>query len=85
MNTPIKSQQYHIRTDLAHTQNQKRGLTCDDVQNSDMRMDRQPTQKKCDILNDRLLRKNEFKYIKNNRARMIDWFLEIFSTYSLGW
>lgn len=87
LNTPPRTSKPYLLSDFQFTHTHQlplSSLTSPTHQALDQRL----TPKRTSVfmpLKDRLLPKNEFKVIKNNRARLIDWFLEIFSAYGLGW
>ena len=87
LNTPVKGQKSALVSDFANTHNElKTGMK--EKKCCDSNFDELSTPKRYEIyipIKDRLLRKNEFRQIKNNRVKLLDWYLEIFSTYQLGW
>jgi hypothetical protein len=87
MNTPAKASKSVLLTDFECTRNATRAGT-EEKSGSSCDWDGMTTPKKCHQFSpfkDRLLRKQEFHLLKNNRARLIDWYLEVFGTYNLGW
>ena len=87
MQTPVKSLRTVLTSDFDSTHNIFREATRK-KRGENLNLDIESTPRRCEpyvLLKDRPLRKDEFQYIKVNRSKLIDWYLEICATYELGW
>jgi hypothetical protein len=88
LRTPVKSSASILISDFENTRSFSKEPRTHLKHEQKLRLYDMPTPKKHDSyagLKDRALRKNEFLALKNNRAKLIDWYLEIFAHYKLGW
>ena len=87
INTPVKGQKAVLTSDFASTYNEFKTGT-KEKRSYDLNFNEIETPKRCQMyipIKDRILRKEEFRHVRNNRARLIDWYLEIFATYGMDW
>ena len=78
LRTPVKSHGSIPITDFENTRSLSKDPRTHLKNAEKLRLYEMPTPKKqdtCGVWEDRVLRKDEFKAVKNNRAKLIDWYL----------